>query len=109
MESNDNSVNINVQKRKKPAYDLGGLCSGLVKAGLELLENRDADEIGLRKVARHIGVSATAMYRHFRDKSALFRILAHKAIERLADMQQKAARAVGGPGGHGQLSMDSLY
>ena len=96
MEPNDNSINIDVQKLKKPAYHHGDLRSALVKAGLELLENRDADEIGLREVARHVGVSATAIYRHFPDKNALLRTLAHEGMERLADMQQKAATAVGG-------------
>ena len=39
----------------------------------------------LREVARNVGVSATAVYRHFPDKAALLRALTEVGGERIAD------------------------
>ncbi|MFP6780535.1 MAG: TetR/AcrR family transcriptional regulator [Gammaproteobacteria bacterium] len=96
MNSNDNSININAERPKKGRYHHGDLRAAVLAAGLELLEKRDADDIGLREVARHVGVSATAIYRHFPDKDALLLALAHEGIERLAHMQANAGTKAGG-------------
>ena len=55
----------------KTAYHHGDLRSALIDVGLRLLAERAADDLGLREVARQVGVSATAVYRHFPDKRAL--------------------------------------
>lgn len=81
---------------KRENYHHGDLRSALIQAGLEMLEERQGAEIGLREVARAVGVSATAVYRHFPDKSALLRTLAAEGLERLATEQQKAFVAAGG-------------
>jgi AcrR family transcriptional regulator len=67
-----------------------------VEAGLKLLESRDADELSLREVARAVGVSATAVYRHFPDKNALLDALAAEGLGRLAEAQHQAADQAGG-------------
>ena len=82
MDSNDNTVNIKRQNQKKPTYHHGDLRAALIATALELLEKRDADDIGLREVARHVGVSATAIYRHFPDKDALLLAVAHEGLGR---------------------------
>jgi AcrR family transcriptional regulator len=85
---------------EKPAYHHGDLRTALVQAGLRLLEERQGDDIGLREVARAVGVSATAVYRHFPDKAALLRSLAAEGLARLAEAQQSAFdRARGGKSG----------
>jgi AcrR family transcriptional regulator len=100
MSINDNSVNIKPKRDTKAPYHHGDLRAALIEAGLELLRQRDADDIGLREVARHVGVSATAIYRHFPDKDALLGALAHEGMEKLAAIQQAAgAKAGGGPDG----------
>jgi AcrR family transcriptional regulator len=68
----------------------------LIETGLELLETREADALSLREVARAVGVSATAVYRHFPDKGALLDALAAEGFERLAAAQHSAADAAGG-------------
>ena len=65
-------------------YHHGDLRAAAIEAGLTLLEEREADDLGLREVARAVGVSATALYRHFPDKAALLRALASAGLERLA-------------------------
>ena len=93
MSSKDNSVNI---EKKTRQYHHGDLSAALVKAGLELLKDRAADDLSLREVARHVGVSATAVYRHFPDKQALLYAMCRKGAEKLARVQTAAIKEAGG-------------
>jgi len=77
-------------------YHHGDLRAAAIEAGLTLLRDRAADDLGLREVARAVGVSATALYRHFPDKAALLRALAAAGLDRLAAAQRAAATAAGG-------------
>lgn len=83
-------------KAEKRNYHHGDLRAALIQAGLKLLEERKADDIGLREVARAVGVSATAVYRHFPDKAALLRALATEGLARLAEVQRLASAKAGG-------------
>jgi AcrR family transcriptional regulator len=87
MTTKDNSVNIDSAKR---GYHHGDLRSSLVAAGLELLSSRAADDISLREVARAVGVSATAVYRHFPDKQALLFAMCERGAMQLSDAQRDA-------------------
>jgi AcrR family transcriptional regulator len=77
-------------------YHHGDLRQAAIDAGLKLLEERAANDLGLREVARAVGVSATALYRHFPDKAALLRALANEGFKQLAEAQRAAAAAAGG-------------
>ncbi len=50
----------------------------------------------MRQLAREVGVSATAVYRHFPDKKALLAALAEEGFVRLGLSQQQASDAAGG-------------
>ena len=63
---------------------------------LRLIEERAVDDVSLREVARSVGVSATAVYRHFPDKAALLGALAGEGLARLGAAQREAAEAAGG-------------
>ena len=78
------------------SYHHGDLRAALIEAGLGLLEARAADDLGLREVARAVGVSPTAIYRHFPDKRALMAALAAEGLARLAAAQRAASEAAGG-------------
>lgn len=73
-------------------YHHGDLRAALIEVGLRLLAERAAEDVSLREMAREVGVSATSVYRHFPDKSALMRALAGEGLERLAVAQQAAAQ-----------------
>lgn len=77
-------------------YHHGDLRAALIEAGLKLLEDRQGDDIGLREAARAVGVSATAVYRHFPDKAALLRALSAEGLARLAKAQRGAQEKAGG-------------
>ncbi len=87
MTKNDNSVNINSEAER---YHHGDLRSALVDEGLKRLESAPAEALSLREVARNVGVSATAVYRHFPDKAALLNALSDVGGERMADAFQNA-------------------
>ncbi|MFM5914529.1 MAG: TetR/AcrR family transcriptional regulator, partial [Chakrabartia godavariana] len=93
MTENDNSVNMMPPAR---SYHHGDLREALIDAGLELLKSGNAETLSLREVARRVGVSATAVYRHFPDKAALVRELCVRGALELADAQAKAMVAAGG-------------
>lgn len=103
---NDNNVNIIFMSQKK--YHHGDLRASALKTGMALLKTRDADELGLREVAREIGVSATALYRHFPDKNALLTALAYQAAEALGECQKAAGEKAGG-GRAGFAAMGIAY
>ena len=73
------------------SYHHGDLRRALVSAGLAALETSDIGEISLRQLARDVGVSPTAVYRHFPDKNALMRALAEAGIDQMAEWQRQAA------------------
>lgn len=93
MAINDNSVNI---KDEKLRYHHGDLRAALVGEGLRLLAASDVEHVSLREIARNVGVSATAVYRHFPDKHALLAALARAGAEQLAREQIDAQAAAGG-------------
>ena len=74
-------------------YHHGDLRTALVEAGLRALETTSLADLSLRQLAREVGVSATAVYRHFPDKRALMSALATAGLEGLAQAQQAAADA----------------
>ena len=79
---------------ERPTYHHGDLRNALVQAALELVEESGVDSFSLREASRRVGVSASASYRHFRDRYALLRAVAEDGFERLAaQMQQDAAEA----------------
>jgi AcrR family transcriptional regulator len=89
-------VSTSESETAKKAYHHGDLRAALIEAGLNLLETRTADDLSLREVARAVGVSATAVYRHFPDKGALMTALAGEGLARLAVAQHAASDAAGG-------------
>jgi len=91
MSAGDNTVNIG-EKR----YHHGDLRASLIAEGLRLLAQRDVDSLSLREVARGVGVSATAVYRHFPDKEALLTALALKGMADLGAAQTAASVSAGG-------------
>jgi AcrR family transcriptional regulator len=88
-----NVDNVNMQEK---SYHHGNLRAALIEAGLAALERSDTADLSLRAIAREVGVSANAAYRHFADKEALLNALAAEGFRRFAAHQaqvQKQAQA----------------
>ncbi len=94
MARNDGGVNM---RKAKQAYHHGDLRAALIAEALKLLEKQDLERLSLREVARNVGVSATAVYRHFPSKESLLKALAAHGLAMLAEQQGwAAAKASGG-------------
>ena len=84
---------------RKGGYHHGDLRNALVAAALKLVVKHGVEGFSLREAARAVGVSAAAAYRHFEDRSALLKALAHEGLARLAlEMEEAVAAAPGAPG-----------
>jgi len=77
-------------------YHHGDLRAAALHMGMERLESQEQPDLGLRALARDLGVSATALYRHFPNKDALLDALALEGLNRLGRNQARAAEAAGG-------------
>src|SRR3546814_7570996 len=82
--------------RSGGAYHHGDLRAAVIAAGLKRLAKRNGVTIGLRALSRDVGVSATALYRYFPDKEALFDALADEGLRRLGAQQAQAWVKAGG-------------
>ena len=79
------------------AYHHGNLREALLAAGRDILTEDGVTALGLRAVARRVGVSPTAVYRHFRDKEALLAAIAADGFRGLAAAMRAAAAETGDP------------
>ena len=64
-------------------YHHGDLRASALQMGMERLESQEQPDLGLRALARDLGVSATALYRHFPNKDALLDALALEGLTQL--------------------------
>ena len=93
MTIDDNTVNIEDAKAR---YHHGDLRAALIEEGLRELAGGAAGDLSLRAIARKVGVSATAVYRHFPDKTALLAALCTEGDRLLGDASRRAQASAGG-------------
>ena len=93
MTIDDNTVNIEDAKAR---YHQGDLRAALIEEGLRELAGGAAGDLSLRAIARKVGVSATAVYRHFPDKTALLAALCTEGDRLLGDASRRAQASAGG-------------
>ncbi len=73
----------------KTQYHHGDVPSALMQAALLHIKNEGVEKLSLRALARDIGVSQTAPYRHFKDKNHLLVVLACKGFRQLACLKSQ--------------------
>jgi AcrR family transcriptional regulator len=74
-------------------YHHGNLRAELLDTAIEHLHEQGAEELSLRALARAIGVSQTAPYRHFADKNELLAAMATRGYRNLLCAHRKASAA----------------
>ncbi|MGH9237690.1 MAG: TetR/AcrR family transcriptional regulator [Vicinamibacterales bacterium] len=84
-------------KARKPRrpYHHGNLRRGLLDEALATIRAEGVDRLALREIGARLGVSRTALYRHFADKSALLAAVATEGFRTLR-LHLEAAWAEGG-------------
>jgi AcrR family transcriptional regulator len=75
---------------QRDSYHHGDLRQAILDAACEYLGKANADSLSLRALARKIGVSQTAPYRHFDSRNALFAAIATWGFNILEEDLRKA-------------------
>jgi AcrR family transcriptional regulator len=77
--------------RARGGYHHGNLREALIQAALDLIAERGLGGFAVAELARAVGVSAAAPYRHFRDRDAVVAEVARRGFVGLGEVMRKAA------------------
>jgi len=95
--------------RKPPRqYHHGDLQRALLLETVRTIREQGIEAVTLRAVGARLGVSRTALYRHFADKSALLAAVAREGFRRFGDDLSRAWKSAGG-GRAGFTAMGRAY
>ncbi len=78
------------ESASQKAYHHGNLRAELLDTAIEQLQQRGAEDLSLRALARAVGVSQTAPYRHFADKSDLLAAMSTRGYRALLERLRAA-------------------
>jgi AcrR family transcriptional regulator len=76
-------------------YHHGNLREALIDAGVELAAKDGPDAVVVREVARQVGVSHNAAYRHFADRDALLLAVSARAMTSFGELMDQRISEVG--------------
>jgi len=76
---------------KSDGYHHGDLKSTLLDAAIKMLKTKSPSELSLRELAREVGVSAAAPYRHFNNKDELLAALMTQGFELKSKYMRESA------------------
>jgi AcrR family transcriptional regulator len=91
-------------RRRPDRYHHGDLRRALVQEAVRTIQTQGAEALTLRGVGDRLGVSRTALYRHFADKQALLDEVADDGFRTL----RTALRAAWTAGGEGRAGFDAM-
>lgn len=77
-------------RKKRETYHHGDLSRALVEAAIELISKGNSEQITLREVSRRVGVNHRAVYRHFKDLTALLAAVAEQGYRQLLETLRAA-------------------
>lgn len=83
-------------RRERDAYHHGNLREALILAALDMIAERGLAGLAVAELARAVGVSPAAPYRHFRDRGALLAEVARRGFEQMG-AEMEAAWSSGQP------------
>jgi len=80
------------------AYHHGDLRAALLAEAAAMIDEGGTSSVTMRAIGRRLGVSRSAPYRHFADKSALLVAVAAAGFDRLRDRLESVAAGAAGAG-----------
>jgi AcrR family transcriptional regulator len=78
-----------VNMSETPPYHHGNLREKILQTAFELLDNQGLDSVGIRKIARLLGIAHSAPANHFKNKQALLNALATESFRHLLSKIEK--------------------
>lgn len=81
---------MNTDTSGKKPYHFGNLKETLIEQGIELIHEEGIEKFSLRKVAKKVGVSATACYNHFENIDELLLGMYSYVTDRFATALKQA-------------------
>ncbi len=93
-----------MSSEEKQQYHHGNLRTALIEIAVLHLREEGMEQLSLRAMARELGVSQTAPYRHFQDKNAL---LAALAADGFAELKTTTAKAAGNYSGDAAAALQA--
>ena len=97
-----------VKRKPAAAYHHGDLRRALLAETARTIRKEGVDGVTLRAVGKRLGVSRTALYRHFADKPALLAAVAREGFQAFSRDLSQAWTAAGG-GRDGFRAMGAAY
>ena len=91
----------------KKQYHFGNLKETLIEQGIDLIYKEGVEKFSLRKVAKEVGVSATACYNHFGNIDELLQAMYSYVIDRFAISLKQAVED--NPCHYATISMGVAY
>lgn len=95
-------------RKPREQYHHGDLRRALLQAAVRTLQKQGLEALTLRSVGDELGVSRSALYRHFSDKAALLTAVASEGFRMLHD-ELRSAWEHSGKGRVGSLAMGEAY
>lgn len=78
------------KKKEKKKYHYGDLKEDLINLGAKVLIEEGIENFSLRKIAKKLGVSHGAPYKHFENKEELIETIIFRGLEEFNDSLEKA-------------------
>ena len=82
---------------RQKKYHFGDLKASLVETASIMIEDEGIENITMRSLSKKLGVSRTAAYRHFQDKTALLKAVAEDTFNRLRLYIRDESEDIGDP------------
>jgi AcrR family transcriptional regulator len=93
----------------RSSYHHGDLRQSLIDAAIGLIQEGEISQVSLREVARRVGVSHNAPYRHFPDKEALLIAVSEQGFQRLRSATEQALEQSSAEGGQRLMAIGQAY
>jgi AcrR family transcriptional regulator len=86
---------MKTRETSSTTYHHGHLVEALLAAAIEIIEEKGVETLSVREVAKRVGVSPGAPFRHFNNKAALLTAVAEQAMSRLTESVMNRLAAAG--------------
>jgi AcrR family transcriptional regulator len=98
-----------LHRKRRGAYHHGDLERAMVEAAVHMIQEAGVPGLTLREVGARLGVSRTALYRHFDDKAALVARVAAEGFRLFHETLARAVAAAAADGGDPLQAMAGAY